>query len=100
MTTQNYLMINTAKNIVENVCVWDGDTNTWQPPVDILMLIQADIPAKVWSYNADKTDIVLVEIMGAGGVGFTWDGTYCVTNEPKPQIEVPQPQIQAPQGVQ
>ena len=28
----NYAIIKTSTNIVENICVWDGDTNVWQPP--------------------------------------------------------------------
>ena len=27
-----YAIIKTSTNIVENICVWDGDTNVWQPP--------------------------------------------------------------------
>ena len=82
MTTQNYLMI--QNNIVTNLCVWDGDTNTWQPPIDATMLIQADINAMVWELNTDKTSYVLTEVLGAGGIGFTWDGTVVTTNEPQP----------------
>jgi hypothetical protein len=89
MTTQQYLMISTATNVVENVCMWDGDANTWQPPVDTLMLIQADIPTMIWeAVIVDKvvTDYVLVEQLGQAGIGFTWDGTVCTTNQPKPVI--------------
>jgi hypothetical protein len=92
MTTENYLMIPTATNIVENVCLWDGDTNTWQPPVNTLMLIQAETPAMVWEpVIVDKkvTDWVLLEQMGVAGIGFTWDGTVCTTNEPKPTPQKP-----------
>jgi hypothetical protein len=45
---QNYLMVNTSTNIVENIFVWNGDTNTWQPPANTLMLVQATTPAMVW----------------------------------------------------
>ena len=89
MTIKNYLMINTATNIVENVCVWDGDVKTWQPPANTLMLVQATTPALVWGFNADKTDYVLVEQIGAGGIGFTWNGTVCTTNQPKPELPEP-----------
>jgi hypothetical protein len=27
---------------------------------------------------------VLVDDMGDGQIGFTWDGTYLITNEPQP----------------
>lgn len=89
MTIQNYLMIPTSTNVVENVCVWDGDVNTWQPPVDTLMLVQSDTPAIVWQgVYVDKklTDWVQVEIIGVGDIGFIWDGVVCTTNQPKPEI--------------
>ena len=85
MTTQQYLMVNESTNVVDNICVWDGDTNTWQPPENTLMLVQATTPAMVWGLNSDKTDYVLTEVIGAGGVGFTWDNTVLTTNEPKPK---------------
>ena len=84
-------MISTATNIVENVCVWDGDTNTWQPPADTLMLIQETTPAMVWTpviVDGQITDYVLTEITGAGEIGFIWNGTVCTTNQPKPLIPV------------
>ena len=86
MTVQNYLMI--QLNIVTNCVIWDGNTQTWQPPVGTTMLVQATTPAMVWLLNVDKTDYVLTEIMGAGNIGFTWDGTVVTTNEPKPTIPV------------
>ena len=88
MTIQNYLVV--ENNIVTNVCVWDGDVNTWTPPADATMLIQATTPAMVWRLNADKTDWVLTEVLGVGDIGFTWDGTVVTTNQPKPVIP-PQP---------
>jgi hypothetical protein len=84
MTTENYLMIDETTNIVDNICIWDGDTTTWQPPENTLMLIQSTTPAMVWESNADQTDYVLVEVIGAGQIGFTWDGSILTTNEPKP----------------
>ena len=84
MTTQNYLIV--EANIVTNNVVWDGDVNTWTPPADSIQLIQATTPAMVWELNADKTDYVLTEQVGAGDIGFTWDGTVLTTNQPKPSI--------------
>lgn len=83
---QNYLMINESTNVVENITIWNGDTNTWQPPANTLMLVQATTPAMFWVLNADKTDYVLQEQLGGAGIGFTWDGVACVTNESKPEI--------------
>ena len=77
-------MINESTNVVDNISVWDGNTNTWQPPANTLMLVQATTPALVWVLNADKTDYVLEEIVGQGGIGFTWNGSVVTTNQPKP----------------
>ena len=86
MTIQNYLVI--ENNAVTNVCVWDGNTDTWTPPIDAIMLVQSTTPAMVWEKT--KVDGVitfnLVEQMGAGGVGFTWNGTVLTTNEPQPEV--------------
>ena len=84
---QNYLVV--ENNVVTNVCVWDGDTSTWTPPADATMLVQDTTPAMVWQpIVVDKkiTDYVLTEQVGSGAIGFTWDGTNCITNEPKPAI--------------
>jgi len=32
-----YAMVN-SEGVVENVCEWDGDTTTWQPPEGIIMV--------------------------------------------------------------
>ena len=80
-------MIPTATNVVDNICLWDGDTNTWQPPADTLMLIQATTPAMIWQtviVDGKITDYVLEEQIGAGNIGFTWNGTVLTTNQPKP----------------
>ena len=74
------------ENIVTNVCVWDGNTQTWQPPQDTTMLVQATTPTKIWELNAEKTDYVLTDSIGDGSIGFTWDGSFAITNEPKPEI--------------
>ena len=88
MTIQNYLVV--ENNVVTNVCVWDGDINTWSPPLDATMLVQSITPAMIWELNVDKTDWVLTEVVGVGDIGFTWDGAVVTTNQPKPVIP-PQP---------
>lgn len=80
-------MINQSTNVVENICVWDGDVNTWLPPADTLMLVQADTTAIVWELNSDLKDYVLTEKIGVADIGFTWDGSVCITNLPKPEIQ-------------
>jgi hypothetical protein len=89
MTTQNYLIV--ESNVVTNICVWDGNTQTWTPPSDATMLVQATTPAMVWEpviVDYETVDYVLVEEIGAGKIGFTWDGTTQIltTNQPKPAI--------------
>ena len=88
---QDYLMVNQNTNIVENICTWDGNTNTWEPPINTLMVVQATTPAMVWELDTTllPPDFVLIEQMGAGSIGFTWDGVACITNEPKPSLPIP-----------
>lgn len=93
MTAQNYLMINQSTNVVENVCLWDGNPSTWQPPAGYLMLVQATTMALVWMWDAPIKDWVLAQEMGGGQIGFTWNGTECVTNEPKPEKPSTQPEV-------
>lgn len=86
MTMQNYLMINESTNTVDNICIWDGNLETWQPPSGFLMLVQATTPTMIWQINAEKTDYVLVEQMGGADIGFTWNGSVLTTNQPKPPV--------------
>jgi hypothetical protein len=89
MTTQNYFVV--EADVVTNNVVWDGDTNTWQPPVGATMLIQADTQALIWTpvvIDKKVIDWILTETLGAGDIGFTWNETTQVltTNQPKPTI--------------
>lgn len=83
MTTQNYCMVNEATNVCDNVTLWDGNPDTWQPPAGYLMLVQATTPAKTWVWD-DVAKVWALEVSGEGQIGFTWDGTYLTTNEPMP----------------
>lgn len=91
MTTQNYLMINESTNVVDNICLWDGNVETWQPPANYLMLVQATTPTMIWVLNSDKTDWILGEKLGESAIGFTWNGSVLTTNEPKPNPPQAQP---------
>jgi hypothetical protein len=87
MTTQTYLQI--ENGVVTNVCLWDGDTNTWQPPADAIMLVKSTTPCMVWEQvivDGTVTDFVLTEIIGAGTINDTWDGIVLTTDLPKPEI--------------
>lgn len=99
MTAQNYLMINEATNVVDNVCVWDGNPDTWQPPAGYLMLVQATTMALVWLWDSTIKDFVLEQQMGQGQIGFTWNGVECITNEPKPAPPQPQPTTEGTQNL-
>lgn len=87
MENQNYCMVNEQSEICENVVVWDGDTDTWTPPAGYLMLVQATTPAKNWTWDVALDDWVL-SVTGVGEIGFTWDGTYFTTDQPKPELQV------------
>jgi len=93
MTTQNYFVV--ENNVVTNNVVWDGDVNTWQPPADATMLVQATTPAMVWTTPTKTTPSVLEQVVGAGDIGFTWDGTVLTTNQPQPIYVAPDPQTPA-----
>lgn len=84
---QNYLII--ENNVVTNIVIWNGDTNTWTPPAGSLALVQATTPAIVWVFDYTTTPYTakLEEVIGAGSIGFTWDGTACVTNQPSPNLQ-------------
>lgn len=84
MKVQDYLTV--ENNVVTNVVAWDGDVNTWQPPEGTTMLVQDTTPAKIWILNPEQTDYVLTEVIGAGTIGFTWDGSVLTTNDPKPEL--------------
>lgn len=84
MNIQNYLMINETTAVVDNICLWDGDTSSWQPPTGYLLMPQATTLAKVWFYNQEQSQYELVAQEGEGQIGFTWDGEVLTTNEPEP----------------
>jgi len=82
---QNYLII--ENNVVTNIVVWDGNTATWTPPAGSIALVQAITPALVWQLNTATPPVyVLTQVIGAGSVGFTWDGESVVTNLPQPTV--------------
>jgi hypothetical protein len=79
---KNYCMVNVETSICDNICLWDGNPDTWTPPSGYLMLPQATTPAKNWVW-IDNAWVIANE--GEGQIGFTWDGTYLTTNEPEPE---------------
>lgn len=87
MTIQNYLLINTSitPETCDNLILWNGDTNTWSPPGSHIALLQATTPSKDWEWDSTSNTWILSESTGNGRIGCTWDGTFLITNEPKPQ---------------
>jgi len=92
---QNYLII--EQNLVTNCVLWNGYTSQWTPPAGSIALVQATTPAIVWV--GTRTEVTpptipptyttvyeLKEVVGAGSIGFTWDGSVLTTNEPKPEL--------------
>ena len=84
MNAKNYLMVNKQTNVVDNICLWDGDIKTWQPPSNYLMLVKESTQAKIWALNTEKTDFELTIEIGAGEIGFLFDGSFVITNNDKP----------------
>ena len=82
MTTQNYFVV--ENNVVTNVVVWDGDTNSWSPPEGAVMLPEKTTPTMIWMVPEGATSYVLTEVLGEGAIGFTWNGTVLTTNESQP----------------
>jgi hypothetical protein len=91
MTTQNYLMV--EANVVTNIVLWDGNTESWNPPQDAIMLVQENTPVIDWVWNVSLQDYELVEIPNeVASIGYTYNGNDCVTNEPKPFPPEPIPE--------
>ena len=95
---KNYLIIKTAVNVVENIVIWNGDTNTWSPPSGSIGLPQDTMPTKIWELNAEGTEFVLSDSIGNADIGFTYDGSVCTTNLPKPEAP-PQPETTGTQDL-
>lgn len=92
MSNQNYLIV--ENNVVVNVVVFDPDTQEWTPPPGSLMMPQAEMTAMVWVIDVSVTPAVrkLTPVLGAASVGFTWDGSVFMTNEPESlPVEANQP---------
>ena len=83
MTTQAYLVVDVPSDTVVNNVMWDG-VSPWIPPDNSLLLVKATTPALIWELDNTKT-WVLTEVMGAGEIGFTWDGTVLTTDAAKPE---------------
>lgn len=84
MADDRYCLINKTTNICDNVILWDGNTDTWQPPDNYLVLNQATTPARIWEWNESLNDYELVTVLGKGDLFDTWDGFVLTTEQEKP----------------
>jgi hypothetical protein len=84
MTNQDYLII--ENNVVTNSIMWDGDVQNWTPPTNSILVVQSETQAMVWVADASIKDFKLEQRLGAGRIGYTWDGNILTTNEPKPVL--------------
>ena len=100
MTDKNYLMLNDAENTIDNSCVWNGDENIWKPPSGYTLFDQEITSALVWQLLDKNTEYVLVEVVGAGEIGFTYNGSCLVTNKPQPKVPVAAPDQPITTGTQ
>jgi hypothetical protein len=101
MTTQGYLII--ENNVVTNVVMWDGNLSTWTPPTGSIQVVQDTIPVLLWFavYEEDPVtkkqvfvEWTLTQQPGIADVGYTWNGTQCVTNQPMPPDPTAQPVVE------
>jgi len=78
---KNYLLINQQTNIVDNLCIWNGDTQTWTPPPNYLCLPQDTTPRITWVYDEQTQSWVSCDATGTGSIGDTWDGQTLIAPE-------------------
>jgi len=81
---KNYLVI--ENGIVVNAVVWDGNTETWTPPENLILMAEDAAKVKGWSWNAGIKDWeAYVADNVQPGIGFAWDGEFLI--QPKPANE-------------
>ena len=49
MSVMRYAMI--KDGVVQNICLWDGDLNTWTPPEDMTVIAAPENIGVGWSYS-------------------------------------------------
>jgi hypothetical protein len=82
MINQEYLQI--ENNVVTNLVMWNGNSDSWIPPENAIMLPNATTPCMLWEYNFETKVYELKETFGTGQIGFTWNGSVLMTSYPKP----------------
>jgi hypothetical protein len=57
--TERWAMI--SDGVVVNVCRWDGDLNTWQPPEGIVMQPAPDNVGIGWTWDGENWSPPVIE---------------------------------------
>jgi len=86
--SDNYLMVNKTTNVVENVVIWDGNLETWNPGNDYLLMKAEEQPCTVWFWMDGK--LQSQQVLGIAGIGDSWDGNNIIKPQPP---EPPPPQL-------
>jgi hypothetical protein len=81
---ESYFLINTTTNIVENTIDWNG-VDSWNVPDGYILVSRDSTPAKIWLLNEETRNFDLVTVLGAGDIGFLWDGSELMTNQAQPE---------------
>jgi hypothetical protein len=80
MTT--VLWLNKETNKVDNASLDDRPISEITLPNTHLALDKDNTPSIVYGLNDDNTEIIEHELIGQGGIGFTWDGTKLIGSKP------------------
>ena len=82
MTT--ILWVNKETNIVENSSIDDRPFSEITLPNEYLALDRDTTSSVLYLKNKETGEIDVIELIGQGGIGFTWDGTKLLGPQPKP----------------
>lgn len=85
---KNYALVNTISNLVEKIVYWDGisDIVIYDLPESYELILIEDKPALVWDQISGTDSIGLVEKIGLGSPGMTWDGIKFSQDQNNPPV--------------
>lgn len=84
MEVNAYLIVDTATNVAIDCILWDGTPENWTPPEGKIAVRQDTTYARMWEYNPTTDVVELTPFLGAGQIGFSWDGEMFTTDQPEP----------------
>jgi hypothetical protein len=73
-----YALVNKETNTVDNIILWDGNINIWQPPETHQAVFAEDKLTLLWVWNSDLNDYEQKEFVDSLDLGLKWDGTKFV----------------------